>query len=88
MTEKILEITKRPKKPPILTEEQKKVLKLKDVIITKYKAVEKVNDDGSITITNEPINVNITKLVNEQKKMIKNYSAEEKLSELEKIFTK
>ena len=88
MAEKVLEVTKKPKRAPTLTDEEKKTLKLKDVIITKYKTVEKVNKDGSITIINEPINVNITRLVNEQKKMIKNYSAEEKLIELEKIFTK
>lgn len=88
MAEKILEITKRPQRPPKLTDEEKRILRMKDVIVTKYKTIEKVNNDGSIIITNEPQNVNITKLVNEQKKMIKNYSAEEKLIELEKIFTK
>lgn len=68
MAEKVLEITKRPKKPPILTEEDRNKLKLRDVIVTKYKTVEKVNNNGSITITNEPQKVNITRLVNEQKR--------------------
>ncbi len=84
----MLEVFRKPQPPQKMTEEIKKQTELKDIIVTKYKTVEKINEDGSITISKEPQNVNITKLVNEQKKLVKNYSAEEKLIELEKIFTK
>lgn len=86
--ERMLEICRKPGKVPTMTPEIQQALKIKEIVITKYKTVETVNADGSINIKNVPVNVNITKLVNEQKKLVKNYSAEEKLKELEQIFTK
>lgn len=86
--ERMLEICRKPAKVPKMTAEIQQAIKIKEIVITKYKTVETVNDDKSINIKKIPVNVNITKLVNEQKKLVKNYSAEEKLQELEKIFTK
>ena len=69
------------------TEEMKKNKKPEDIIITKFeKKIEYKN--GEQIIKRIPIKVNLTKKINETKKLIKNYSAEEKLNELEKIFTK
>lgn len=62
--------------------------KKQDIVITKTKIETIENEDGSTTLKRIPVKVNITKKVNETKKMIKNYTAEEKIAELEKIFTK
>lgn len=78
----MLEIERKPEKPKLYQVEQR------DIIITKYKETTIYNEDGSILTKKEPVQVNITKKVNETKKMIKNYTAEEKLAELEKVFTK
>lgn len=86
--ERMLEVCRKPGKVPTMTADIQKALKIKEIVITKYKTVETVNADGSINIKNVPVNVNITKLINEQKKLVKNYTAEEKLKELEQIFTK
>ena len=86
--EKMLEIYRKHTPAPIITKEIKDQLKPKDIIITKYKDEESVNEDGSITHKRIPINVNITKKINEEKKLIKTYTAEEKLIELEKVFSK
>ena len=86
--EKMLEVCKPPEKAWKLTDEQRKKLKIRDIIVIKYKNEQTINDDGSITIKRVPQMTNITKKVNEQKKAIKTFTAEEKLIELEKIFTK
>ena len=86
--EKMLEIYRKPTHAPVITKEIKEQLRTKDIIITKYKDEETVNEDGSITHKRIPINVNITKKINEEKKLIKTYTAEEKLIELEKVFSK
>ena len=80
----MLEVCNIKKKPSKKHEDKTS----KDVIITKYKIETIENEDGTTTIKRIPVNVNITKKVNETKKMIKNYTAEEKLAELEKVFTK
>lgn len=62
--------------------------KVKDVIVTRYTEVETVNENGEKVIKRKANEINVTKLVNETKKLVKNATAEEKLAELEKIFTK
>lgn len=59
-----------------------------DIIVTKYQNKTIYNEDGSITVKRIPKLVNITKRINETKKLIKKDSAAEKLAELERIFTK
>ena len=86
--EKMLEVCRKITPAPMITEERMEELAPKDIIITKYKIEEIVNDDGSITSKRIPVNVNITKKINEEKKLIKTYTAEEKLIELEKVFSK
>lgn len=86
--EKMLEVCKPPEKPWKLTSEDKKRLKRQDIIVVKYKIEQTINEDGSVTTKRVPQMTNITKKVNEQKKAIKTFTAEEKLVELEKIFTK
>lgn len=59
-----------------------------DIIVTRYTQKTTYNKDGSYTVKREPQQVNITKKMNESKKLIKKDTAAEKLAELEKIFTK
>ena len=59
----------------------------KDIIVTKTIDVEEEKEDGTRIIKKQKTKVNITKKVNETAKLIKNKTAEEKLAELEKVFT-
>lgn len=62
--------------------------KNRDVIVTKFQYKTTYNEDGSFTTKRVPTMVNITKKMNEQKKLIKKDTAAEKLAELERIFSK
>lgn len=89
--EKMLNIYKKPKEKRLTKEEMKELQeagKVKDVIVTRYTEVETVNENGEKVIKRKANEINVTKLVNETKKLVKNATAEEKLAELEKIFTK
>lgn len=61
--------------------------KPEDIIVTKYQTITEYKDGCKIE-RRVPKKVNVTKLVNETKKLLKNQTAEEKLSELERIFSK
>ena len=87
----MLSIYKKPKMKRLTKEEIKEhqnAAKIKDVIVKKYNEVETYTEEGDKLTRRVPKEVNVTKLVNETKKLVKNASAEEKLAELEKIFTK
>lgn len=60
----------------------------KDIIITKYEEKTEYLKDGTKQIKKIKREINITKKINETKKILKNYSAEEKLQEIEKVFSK
>jgi ribosomal protein L31E len=81
----MLEIERKPIKK-ILTKEMLEETKDTDIIITKHQNKTIYNEDNSKTIKRIPIKINITKKVNETAKTIKNYNAEEKLQQLEKIY--
>lgn len=70
------------------TAEEIKTDQNRDIIVTKYQNQTVYNEDGSFTVKRIPTKVNITKKINESKKLIKKDTAAEKLAELEKIFTK
>ena len=59
-----------------------------DIIITKYETKTEYTDDGSKLEKRVPIKVNITKKINETKKLLKTTTAEQKMAEIEKIFSK
>lgn len=59
-----------------------------DIIITKYEEKIEYNKDGSKLVKRVPKKVNITKMVNERKKVIKQRTAQDVLDEIEKVFTK
>ncbi len=80
----MLEVERKPQNLKRITKKNKN----RDIIIKKFEIKTEVNDDGSITTRRIPIKVNITKKVNESKKLIKNYTAEQKIEELERIFSK
>lgn len=80
----MLEVERKPQDLKKITKKNKN----RDIIIKKFEIKTEVNDDGSITTRRIPVNVNITKKVNESKKLIKNYTAEQKIEELERIFSK
>lgn len=58
-----------------------------DIIVTKFEKKTEVQEDGTIITKTIPKNVNITKLVNETKKLVKRDLAQEKLNELKSIYT-
>lgn len=60
----------------------------RDIIVKKHKKVVTYDEKGIMTVERIPTLVNISKLVNESKKLIKINTAEEKLAELEKIMSK
>lgn len=84
----MLEVEKKTNPIEKMTEERKKNRRKKDIIVTKYEKKIEYDKDGNEVIKRIPINVNITKKVNESKKLIKNYTAEQKIEELERIFSK
>ena len=59
-----------------------------DIIITKYEDKVSYLEDGTKQIKKVPHNVNLTKKINETKKLIKAATTEEKLAQIERIFTK
>lgn len=72
----------------MLTKEEEKAFDPKDIIVTKHQTQIIYNKDGSYTTKRIPKLVNVTKKVNESKKLIKRDAAMEKLKELEEIYTK
>ncbi len=73
---------------PMTDEEIKELSEPKDIIVTKHQEQVTYNKDGSKTIKRIPKKINITKKINETAKLIKETTAEQKLKELERIFTK
>lgn len=59
-----------------------------EVIVQKKQVTTEEDKNGNTITKTSYKEVNITKLVNETKKIIKQNSAEEKLKELEKVFSK
>lgn len=76
------------KEPPniILDKKDLDSLKGREIIVNKVSWETEVAENGDITKKRKIKKVNITKKINEEKKLIKNNQAEEKLAELEKIF--
>lgn len=60
-------------------------LKYPEIITVKYSEKTVYNEDGSKTVKRIGEKVNVTKKVNESKKLVKTYSAEEKLQEIERL---
>ena len=58
-----------------------------EIIVTRYEVTEEETKEG-ILIKKIPHKVNLTRKINETAKLVKTYTAEEKLAELEKVFTK
>ena len=86
--DKKLEVEKRPKQNIKITKEIEQLSRPKDIVITKYRTDIDYDKDGNEIKKRTPVTVNITKKMNESKKLVKKFTAEEKLEELEKIFTK
>ena len=59
--------------------------KYPEIITMKFIEKTIYNEDGTKTVKRIGEKVNITKKVNESKKLIKTYSAEEKLQEIERL---
>lgn len=73
----------------VINEEQYKGLTDKqDIIVERLQYKELENEDGSITIKPTYEKVNLTKKVNETKKMIKVDKASETIAEIEKLCKK
>lgn len=73
----------------VINEEQYKDLTNKqDIIVERLQYKELENEDGSTTIKPTYEKINLTKKVNETKKLIKVDKASETLAEIEKIFSK
>lgn len=76
------------KEPPNIVLDKKKINELKgrEIIVNKVSWETEVAENGDIIQKRNVKKINITKKINEEKKLIKNNQAEEKLAELEKIF--
>ena len=76
------------KEPPNIILDKKGLdsLKGREIIVNKVSWETEVAENGDIIKKKKIKKVNITKKINEEKKLIKNNQAEEKLAELEKIF--
>ena len=74
-------------KPKIWTAEEIEAEKPKDIIVTKIATRTTVNSEGDIVIKRVKTRVNLTKKINETKKMIKIDTAQEKLEEIERIYS-
>ena len=61
---------------------------IKDTIVKKLEIVNDFNEKGEMLTRKVYKKVNLTKLANETKKLLKTQTAEEKLAELEKVFSK
>lgn len=59
-----------------------------DITITKYEEKTEYLKDGTKQIKKVKKEINLTKRINETKKLIKAATTEEKLAQIEKIFTK
>lgn len=60
-----------------------------DEIIIKRTTTEWIeNENGRIELATKTKNVNITRMVNETKKLVKAETAAEKLAEIQKVFSK
>lgn len=62
--------------------------KPKDIIIQRSRVELVENENGRLELVKKNENVNITRMVNETKKLIKTESAAEKLAEIQKVFSK
>lgn len=60
----------------------------KDIIVTKFTQKLEYDEQGNCIIKRVPQRVNLTKKIQETKKLIKKDKASETLKELERIFTK
>ena len=59
-----------------------------DTLVKRISYDTEYDEEGNEIKKRKETNINITKLINETKKLIKNYSAEEKLDEMKRIFSK
>lgn len=83
---KLPEVAKTPK-DVILTSKMVEDLKSREIIVKKpYYELTYEKETGNEIKSRKVNKINITKKINEEKKLIKNDQAEKKLAELERIF--
>lgn len=78
----MIAVMKRKKEPINYT------AKPKDIIIQRSRVELVENEKGRLELVKKSESVNITRMVNETKKLIKTESAAEKLAEIQKVFSK
>lgn len=59
-----------------------------EIIITKIRQVQETTEDGKLVTYEKEKKVNLSKKINETSKLLKVQNAQEKLKEIEQIFTK
>lgn len=59
-----------------------------EIIITKIRQVQEATEEGKLVIYEKEKKVNLSKKINETSKILKLQNAQEKLKEIEQIFTK
>ena len=79
----MLQVIKRNEK-----NNRKKPPKKEDIIVTRYTEKSTYDNDGTKKTKRIPQRVNITKLVNETKKLLKTEKAVDKINELKAFFSK
>ena len=79
----MLAVTKRP-----IQNTEKENNPNNDIIVNKIEYESQYEDDGTEIRKRKIKQVNLSRKINETAKLVKNYTAEEKLAELEKVFSK
>lgn len=72
----------------IFTKDIEDKIKSRDIIVNKIKWETIIGEDGTIIKKRKNKKINLTKKMNETKKLIKNDNAAKKLAELEEILNK
>lgn len=83
----MLKVMKSAAKKIIANEEMKKK-DLGELIVTRSNPTLRVNEAGRLEMVTKYKKVNISRMVNETKKLIKAETAAEKLAEIQKVFSK
>lgn len=84
----MIAIMKKPIPKELSEDEKKAIGKPCEIIVERTTQTVQENENGRLEIVNKTKSVNITRMVNETKKLIKAETAAEKLAEIQKVFSK
>lgn len=76
----------REQKEREITDELQEKIKPQDIIVTRTEKITTYDENGTMTVKRIKHRINVSKIVNETKKIVLNDQATKKLNEIEKIF--